>query len=379
LNKSVKSTVIMLFLLNFSIIVIGCNAKYGNVYNTYTEEIIINQTGTFEEIPFQDNKIFNVHVFPLPIHEHGELTDITGYGNNIYYIVQFLKWQSNVAEVSRVYEYNVITDKHKLIYELEDPKVYWVNELRAGKGKLFWIILEENKYTLESFDIKTQKVEKIHSVISHKVDQPIVLGGNHRYFSWYEFNDETNSYNIAYYNLENKEITHIDEVGVFFDIYDRPSIAERQALVLVEKNDKTSFNLVNLKNLRKERIFDLSKDIHCFWPQVSKDYIVWRDRYAIYYYSFRHNHVSKICFNELGINIFSMHLYDNFLYINAIEDILYFNLEEMNYSIITDVSFYKEAFCCPNYILAKISLDKQYICVLNKYPEYYVTIINPRQ
>lgn len=378
MSRRIKSIVIILFIVFLSIIIFGCSTKYEHINSIYTEENITSHTELFKETASQVDNIFEVDYFRLSISEKGELTDCTVYGNKIYYIFQFLKKYSNIAEISRIYEYDTITGKSRLIYEIEDPDVLWVNELRADEKKLYWTTLRENKYTLESLDLKTQRAEKIHSVSNEKINQPIVLGGNNKYLSWYEYDVAKNLLKFMYYNLKEEEISYVNEEGIFFDTFDRPSINKEKALILQDVNSKISFNLFNLKNFQIEHRFSLSKEMGCVFPQVSNEYIVWRDKYSernIYVYNLKLNNVSKINLKELDKNIFSMHLYDRILYINTGEDIMYFDLEETSYSIITKASIHNKSLIGGNYSLSKISLDKQYISLFRNYPEYYVFIV----
>ncbi|MEG6616206.1 hypothetical protein V6C27_07180 [Peptococcaceae bacterium 1198_IL3148] len=332
--------------------------------------------------------ISEVNYFPLPISNEGiltDLTDLTVFGNKIYYIVNFLKEQSTTAKLSRVYEYDIITDEGKLIFEIQDPEVVWVNELRADEKQLYWTTLGTSKYTLVSFELKTQRVKEIHSVSYEPINQPIVLGGNSRYLSWYEYDVLTNSFKLSNYNLTEEGISFISKDIFHFHKFARPSLNEDRALIIKDVNNNLSFNLINVKNYQVEQMFNLSKEIECIWPQVSNDYIVWNDMRGenIYFYNIKLNDVSKISFRKLlNENIFSMHLYDNYLYIVSTgNEILLFDLKEKNYCIITGLDIFP-MFLDASYSSSKISLDRQYISLLTDfsglYPKDYAYIIKPK-
>ncbi len=373
-------------ILLISLIIIlfcGCSNRSGQVNYIYADENIPNQTKLYKGIESMKDE-FAVYYFPLSIPEKGELSDITIFGNKIYYIVQLLKMQSNIAEVSRVYEYDTITDTTTLIHEINDPEVTWVNELRANEKKLYWTTLKNEQYTLESFELNTQRIEKIRLVSNNKVYQPIVLGGNNQYLSWYEYNNMTSSFNFMYYDILEEKVSSINVENIFFDTFDRPSINQEKGLILKRVNDKISFNLIDMNNLQIENKFNLSNELGCVFPQISDGYIVWRNSYNsndLFIYDSKLNDLGKIDFNELNINIFSVHLNDNILYINTSKDILYCNLDNKNYSFIAKENLFKDSFLEWDYSSSKISLDKQYISLFRGYhkntPEYYGFIIKP--
>ncbi|MDD4550449.1 MAG: hypothetical protein PHT79_11910 [Syntrophomonadaceae bacterium] len=383
MNRVINSIIIILILVSFSIIIFGCSAESQQVNHIYKKENISNQTKYFKNIVPQNDNIFEVNYFPLSVSEEiegvrEEIGGCTVFGNKIYYIVNFPEEQSTIAKLSRVYEYDTITDENKLIYEIKDPEVTWVNELRADEKKLYWTTVGINKYTLESFELKTQKVEKVHSVSYEPRGRPIVLGGNSRYLSWYEYDVATKLFNLTNYNLTEEKISFINEDGIYFYGFARPSINGDEALIIKDVNDKLSFNLINVKNFQIEHKFNLSKEIECIRPQVSNDYIVWNDKLGenIYFYDFKLDDVSKISFRELlDKSVFSMHLYDNILYIRTTtdEDIWFFDLREKNYGIITCIEAIESLPISgdANYSSSKISLDNQYISLLVDYTEQY--------
>lgn len=380
MSKRIKYIIILLFLI--FIFGTSCSRKPEHFNRIYTEENIIKDTG-LKNSSSQENDVFEVYYFSLPKLEKGELGGLTVYGDKIYYIVQILKEYSNVKEVSNIYEYDTITDKIELIYKIEDSEVLWVNELRADENKLYWTTLKANEdCVLESFDLKTKSVEEIHSVSFGEIYQPIVLGGNSEYLSWYEYDFAEKAYKLNYYNLKEKEILSINEDDLFFDTYDRASINEKGGLILTEESDTISFNLFNLKNRQIKRMFSLSKEVGCIFPQISNNYIVWEEnhsRQGIYVYSLKLNEISKIDLKELDIRIFSMHLDDNILYINTKKEIVYFDLEKNSYGIIAKTSLSKELTLDAYYCIAKISFDGQFTYLLDNHPEYHACIIKRKK
>ena len=79
-----------------------------------------------------------------------------------------------------------------------------------------------------------------------------------------------------------------------------------------------------------------------------------------------------------------MHLFDNILYIHttAHEDIWFFDLKEKNYGTITWLIENSPISGDANYSSSKISLDNQYISLLDDYTEqytkHYACIIKPK-
>jgi hypothetical protein len=391
LNRIINSMIIILFLVSFNLIIFGCSTESRQVDNIYKKENISNRAESFNYIISRNNDIFEVNYFPLSVPEiegvREEIGGCTVFGNKIYYIVNFPEEQSTIAKSSRVYEYDTVTGTNKFIYEIKDPEVTWINELRADEKKLYWTTLGINKCTLESFDLKTQEVKKIHSISYEPINRPIVLGGNSRYLAWYEYDIATNLFNLASYNLSEEKFSFINEDSMYFYGFARPSINRDKALIIKDVNDILSFNLINVENFQIEHKFNLSKEIECVRPQVSKDYIVWNDKRGenIYFYDFKLHDVSRISFRELlDKSVFSMHLFDNILYIHttAHEDIWFFDLKEKNYGTITWLIENSPISGDANYSSSKISLDNQYISLLDDYTEqytkHYACIIKPK-
>lgn len=185
MNKRVNKMIITFivictFLLTF---VCGGHRESKSAQFIYTIQDINNKTSQYKINESMDNYYTNYYQLIPP--GKGEIGDCTVYGYNIYYIHQVLKDQSNVAEVSRIYKYNIENDETTLIYEEKDPAITWINELRAKDNKVYWSSLKDNKFTLKSLDITSSKINDIYTV----EDQPIVLGGDMNYLSWYEGDD----------------------------------------------------------------------------------------------------------------------------------------------------------------------------------------------
>lgn len=378
-----KMKSILLLWVLISILFMGCQDS-SPLAVAPNGENIVDQVKSFQEIQLKDNGAFQVDFHQLPIPEGGELGDITIWGNKVYYIVEYLKalGQANAAEISNIYELDIVSGENKLIYEYKHTDVAWINELRADEQCLYWTEVGEKQYNLIRFHLTTGKAEKIHSVYNESIYQPMVLGGSNEYFSWYEYDPEGKNFNLMFYHLKEQSLASLKGKRLFFDTFDRPSIYQDHALVVKEAGDQISFNLFDLERQSESQKFDISKAIGCAFPQVSEKYIIWRSSYGennIYVYHLPYKEVYQLDFSKLGIRVFSAHLSDHLLYINTNEDLLICNLEERNYGFLTKDSFYKKA--APEYVitLGKFSLDGQYVCQLSTYSNrnanYYVGLV----
>lgn len=360
-------------------IITGCKSESKITQSVYMTKNIEDRTKSFKQVDFQNITDYEVQYFELPLLEEEDISDFTVFGDKIYYIAVIVPDQANFAEKSRVYEYDTYTEKSKLIYETGVPEVRWMNELRADDKKIYWTSMAGNKNILESFELETQKKEEIKVLYSEEVYQPIVLGGGDDYLSWYEYDDKAEVFKLMLYDLKEGIITDYADKNLLFDTYTRSSTDGDKALILKLVNNEVSFDLINISNKQSEYIFSLSDKVKAITPQVSGKYIVWWNDYGgsiISVYDMENEDIWSIDFDELNIDIFSMHIDGDVLYINTGEDIYYCNLEEKNYGILTENIPHKESTLDIHYTLSKITIDKQYVSKLERYPQYcYVCII----
>lgn len=379
---SKKRCFINIVVVGILFFVVRCSSVNMTSYSAFDEKNIRDKTDSIklfhaEEMPFLDADYYELSV------PYGcGLVGVTAFGEKIYYMTISIREYSNKVDGFSVYQYDIETKIHSLLYEVQDEKILNINELRADKNNLYWTKFEDGDYILQRYDINLNEVETIHRVSSKPIDQPIVLGGNEKYLTWYEYRDESYYFNI--YNTLDNTISIIDEQNLFFDKYDRPNIYGSVALILKNTEKKVSFETIDVLTSQKNTLFNLSKEIEVSFPVMDKQYVVWRDTFNstayMYLYDLISEHLIKINCNELGLDLFSIQIYDSLIFINSRTNIFCLNLEKFELTNLT-ANFFTQELHDRVFSSSMITMDNQYVVTMrdNVNGQYYAYIIKKKE
>lgn len=327
--KRLSSLAVTLFL--FVGCLSGCSKKQ-------SPDIAINRSGSIDFYATSQSqepaslKAENLNTNVIP--QKDTLGCIASSGDTIYYEACEVEPVSLNYLKSTIYKVDVDTGDLQEITEIENNgETFYSNELICIGNSLFWVYRDIDELKIIQYDIDTKLQHTLKSYPASMYD--IILSGDNRFLSWYEPAEKNIS--LFCYDCTSGNTICLTENAATDSAYTRAYINDGILAYLEYTSTGIELVIHDLLSGTIERPGIISDDFEVTRLQANQKHIICTDGYSrdssIYLFDEETRGFEKVVLPELDYNIFSCHLFDDFILINSnrTNEIIVLNLATESY------------------------------------------------
>lgn len=281
-------------------------------------DIIETQKLTFISAPSNLND-YCLKIIDLKdaLENNGDLGCITASDGCIYYELYHIDPETNNYLSCSINKFDIISKTYENIVNTESDDPFYTNELVCVGDSLFWVYRDSNKLSIEYYTLSTGEQGTIKE---YPVSTPdLILSGDTRFLTWYV--PYETGINLFCYDSQTKNIVNLTQTAATDSPYTRAYVNDGIVAFLENHEDGRLLVVYDLVNQKQIYTCLLSDEFILTRLQANANHVICTEGYSrespLFLLNSDKRKFEKVALAEEDYNIFSCHLYNDFIVVNS--------------------------------------------------------------
>lgn len=251
------------------------------------------------------------------VENDGDLGCVTAFDGCIYYEMCHIDPVTTNYLSCSINKLNIVSTVSEPIVHIENGAPFYTNELVFVGGSLFWVYRDNDKLSIDYYTLSTGEQGTIKE---YPISTPdLILSGDTRFLTWY-VPCET-GINLYCFDTQTGNIVSLTKNAAADSPYTRAYVNDGIIAFLENHNDGRL--LVIYDSINQKRIYTclLSEEFILTRLQANNNHVICTEGYSrespLFLLDSNEGEFAKITLEEDDYNIFSCHLYGDYIMVNS--------------------------------------------------------------